>query len=59
MEALEHKANVLVADVCQLVVGQVFQVLSLQLIGARGRNIQTANQIHQGSLAGTRGTHDG
>ena len=58
MEALEHKADVLITDIGQSIIGKVLQVITVQQIGAGGWHIQTADQIHQCGLTAAGGTHD-
>src|SRR2546425_10957429 len=55
VEALKNESNLLVADRGQLIVRQTGDVAAVQLIGAGGRTIEAAEDMHQGRLARSRG----
>ena len=59
MEALKHKADMPVSDICQRVVGKVFEILAIQQILPGGGYIQAAHQVHQRGLAAAGGAHNG
>ena len=58
-EMLKHKANMPVADVRQIIVRQILQILSVQLVSTGGGHIQTADDVHQRGLSGAGRAHDG
>src|SRR5262249_28984201 len=47
VEALEHESDLLVADRRQLVVGQPRYVAAVQVIAARGRPVEAAEDVHE------------
>ena len=56
---LEHKADFIVADARQFVIVCFMDVHPVQRILARGRFVQHADNIHQGTFAGAGFTHNG
>src|SRR5262249_27136781 len=48
IEALEDETDLAVAHVSQLRTAQAADVLAIKRVGARGRPIETANNVHQG-----------
>ena len=56
---LENETDLLIADLGQLGVVGFVNSMAVQKIFAAIRRIHTADNIHQGGFAGTRGTEDG
>ena len=59
IEGLEDEADLLVADLGQVIIGHGGRQLAVQFIGAMGRRVQAADDVHHGGFAGSRRTHDG
>src|SRR3990167_5842926 len=59
VEPLEDETDAFVADVRPLVRRQRSDFLALQKIFATGGTVEATQNIHEGGLTGTRGTHDG
>ena len=59
VELLEHESDLPVAYLRELVIVQPRDLDSIQAVRPAGRLIQAADQVHEGGLAGTGGTHDG
>src|SRR5262245_46909403 len=59
IEALEHEADALTADACELPFGQLRNVDSFEQIAAARRPVETAENCHHRRLAGARRAHDG
>ena len=59
VELLKDKANAPVADGGQLVLRHRLDLFTGQAVFARARQIQAAQNIHQGRFARPRGAHDG
>src|SRR5690606_28165486 len=58
VEALEHEAELPVADVGELVLAQPVDALAVQHVGAGGRPVQAADDVHHRGLAGAGRAHD-
>ena len=58
VELLEHEADLLVAHLGQLGLGHVADVHAGQLVAAARRDVQAAQDVHQGRLARAGRTHD-
>jgi hypothetical protein len=58
IERLEHEPDLLIADVRHLVVGHGRYLLVLELVGALGRSVETADDVHERRFAGARRSHD-
>ena len=59
VEVLEHKADVLIPDLCQLVIVQGAHILVFQDVLARGWQIQAAHQVHERGLSRAGRAHNG
>ncbi len=59
IEALEHESDPLVADAAALVGRHVRDLTTLEPVLARARMVETAQDIHQRTLARSRDSHDG
>jgi hypothetical protein len=59
VEALEDEADLRVADLGPLVAVETRDVDAVQPVGARGRPVEAAQDVHERRLAGARGAHDG
>ena len=59
VEGLEHKADLLVAHLGQLLAGAFGNLPATQQIAAGGGHIQAADQVHQRGLAAAGGAHNG
>ena len=58
VERLEDEADLLVADLRQLVVVHRRDLAALQVVRAGRRRVEASDQVHQGGLPGPRRTHD-
>src|SRR6187401_1805345 len=58
VERLEDEPDLLVADAGELVVVHLAHLLVVQQVGALGRRVEAADQVHQRRLAGAGRTHD-
>ena len=58
VEGLEDEADLLVADRGELEAGELRDVLAVQAVGALGRRVEAAEDVHEGGLAGARGADD-
>ena len=58
IKALEHKSDFLIANLGQLVIFKVRDALPIQDVLAGGWPVQAADNVHQGRLARSRGSHD-
>src|SRR5690606_34291845 len=59
VEALEDEADLLVAELAALVVGQAAHVLAVEPELAAGEGLQQAGDVEEGGLAGARWPGDG
>jgi hypothetical protein len=59
LERLEHEADPLVAQPCELAVVHAGHVAPGDPQGAAARSVQASQQVHEGGLAGARRAHDG
>ena len=59
VEGLKNEPDFLVPDARQIVVDHIADEVSVDVIQALGRRIQTADQVHEGGFSGARRTHDG
>ena len=59
IESLEDEADVSVADVGQPVAAEAVDALAVQFVGARGRPVQAAEDVHERRLSRSRSAHDG
>jgi len=59
IERLENETNLAVADLGELVVDHVRDVLAVELVAAGRRRIEAAEHVHQGGLAAAGRSHDG
>ena len=59
IEGLEHEADLLVPDARQFVVVHAADQAPVDVVASLCRGVETADQVHQGRLAGARRTHDG
>src|SRR5205085_5943250 len=58
VERLKDKADLPVANPGELVLGQVGDVIAVEDVGARAREVEAADDVHQRALAGARRSHD-
>ena len=59
VESLEHEAEMIAPQQRALVARQAFHVRTVEQVRARGRRVETAENVHRGGFAGTAGAHDG
>ena len=59
VELLEDEADAPVAHLGQRGLAHVADVLAGQVVATRRRDVETAEDVHEGRLARTRGPHDG
>src|SRR5436190_416114 len=59
VEALKHESDLSVADASEVVVVESRHVGAVEDIAAAGRHVQAPDDVHQGRLARSAGTHDG
>ena len=58
VEGLEDEADLLAAHAGELVVAELLDRLAVELVAARGRPVEAAEEVHERRLARTRRTHD-
>ena len=58
MEALEHEAECLVTERCQLLVVHVFSACAVDFDGSRSRRVEQSHDVEQRGLSTTRRPHD-
>ena len=59
MELLEHEADLAVAHGRERVAAEPATVVAVEPVGARGRPVEAADDIHEGRFAGARRAHHG
>src|SRR5690606_10710218 len=59
VEALEDESQVVAAQQGELVVGEVGDIESAEVVASGGGRIQAADDVHGGGFAGAAGAHDG
>src|SRR5690606_22281230 len=59
IETLEDEAELLVAQVRELVAVELVDIDAVQQVGAAGRAVEAAEHVHQRRLAGAARTHEG
>src|SRR5215510_10791659 len=57
IEALKDKTKFSATNISSVVLRELRNILAIQYVSATGRPIQTADDVHRGGFAGTRGTH--
>src|SRR5690606_3720170 len=58
VEALEDEADLVVADLGEVIVVELGHIRPVELVGAGGRRVEAPQKVHQRGLPGSRRAHD-